>query len=1165
MKQRILSLCLALALIISTFPQISTHSNAIQSAEISYEMRTEVIEFKLSDGTLYYKNTITYPYFWGNTDAETKINNRYASIIENCRNNTTDFDEQYQKDLKYNPDGVNGLPFYDNIFAEITYCDNGVISVRERITMWSGGMHEYTDYAGYTYLISDGRELLLSDILVGSDTAINDLIYQHKQGIVDFFDAEFVMDSPFVLTDKGLCFICNTGDAEPRAEIVIPYTSQDSYVILAGNIAHNESGSSPGRLLTQMKRYDKNGVLTYDCIYEYNALGQLTGTRHRYSSDEEYQKDNITLTYTYDSAGRLLWAIHGEPIATYAPGYNSGARYTYNNKGQLVNEIFWEGGAVEEDHEYDLSGKRTKTFYNADFEQGEEKYIYSESGRLERVDVSVYSDSDKRKVAYTYPCYITCDEQGRVIQERKETVEMPSVTTYDYSYLPFVVVHTEWDAYSDSDHIELRTENDLPLITVNLSNPTFYADDSGYLAKIVDKPSYSDAINTYEFYYDGELALPAEDKNTNDAWEVPELLPSTASFNTYFVENYYDSIMQMLTYRSVASDIVADSSSFQINWNVYLSALADEDFIPLLDAGTNSHYYYELALMESIARTKLNNEYMSSLTGQVTSLTLDAASLFVEYDADLNNRKKVLEQSLLSAIPTLGYDPSIFYRLKDYYKQYCSDLDNYETIKAVYDLVAEMNGSLEDFLSALNNYAIISQTNQEILAGLKFLRNELEKSSIPEDKLILKAVNNLIIAFDQDMDRKLTLTVLKSTEEQLTNIFQAAMETVFGTTYEVADFVIDASSTLSNVFYPTTISSASYCKIYADYALETVLKQAMLEAYKSYLLQPDEQTASAIVGLYDLLERTYSHEIEVANVLSEQLHKDGLVNGLRNLFFDGNLEEYRYEQECIQSYGASLNQIVQAKILAKQGFGLSTGELQPYSIVALCGKGVVYYKSGTVKTGSTNNFTEGIVLSSNFFLDSYEISGYYLDEAMTIPFDQSQPVMAPLSLYCNVRVFHEINRDYILEDNHSNICVRGNSFADSMHLSAKEISNGEMYEQVTADFSGKKVELYDISLMDNGIAVQPDGDIVVEIPVTDDCANLNGSIYRVEADGTYTNMNAIYQNKCYCFKTSHFSYYVIAYEQPNSSPFNWLVMIVAVVVCGLTGASILIWRKKRKN
>lgn len=66
--------------------------------------------------------------------------------------------------------------------------------------------------------------------------------------------------------------------------------------------------------------------------------------------------------------------------------------------------------------------------------------------------------------------------------------------------------------------------------------------------------------------------------------------------------------------------------------------------------------------------------------------------------------------------------------------------------------------------------------------------------------------------------------------------------------------------------------------------------------------------------------------------------------------------------------------------------------------------------------------------------------------------------------------------------------------------------------------------LYDISLLKDGVAVQPDGTAKVKIP-TD---NENAKVYRIEEDGTATDMNAVYENGYLVFVTDRFSVYAVA-------------------------------------
>ena len=74
---------------------------------------------------------------------------------------------------------------------------------------------------------------------------------------------------------------------------------------------------------------------------------------------------------------------------------------------------------------------------------------------------------------------------------------------------------------------------------------------------------------------------------------------------------------------------------------------------------------------------------------------------------------------------------------------------------------------------------------------------------------------------------------------------------------------------------------------------------------------------------------------------------------------------------------------------------------------------------------------------------------------------------------------------------------------------------------------------FNIILKDkDGNEVQPGGEVTVQIPVP---ANLNGeecNVYRKEANGKYTNMNAIFEKGCMIFTTDHFSEYVLSVKEP---------------------------------
>lgn len=93
------------------------------------------------------------------------------------------------------------------------------------------------------------------------------------------------------------------------------------------------------------------------------------------------------------------------------------------------------------------------------------------------------------------------------------------------------------------------------------------------------------------------------------------------------------------------------------------------------------------------------------------------------------------------------------------------------------------------------------------------------------------------------------------------------------------------------------------------------------------------------------------------------------------------------------------------------------------------------------------------------------------------------------------------------------------------------IPDGAQLKVVPGNTTATRV-VFDITLVGlNGIAVQPDGNVTVSIPVPSGW-NVEGlNVYREEAGGTYTDMKAAYQNGNMVFTTNHFSTYILTSEK----------------------------------
>lgn len=204
-------------------------SSEVTIGGLTYIMRKEVIEFPLSDGTVYYRNAVEYPLFLGNTAVEKEVNNRYSEIIMSFRGNKTDYDQlandYYDGDLSRLT-----LPFYDDIETEITYCNKGVLSIREYRIHWMDGAHVYTSTEGLCYDISTAQVLQISDIIVGTEEEREQLL---TRLITEKIGGMFYFSMSGYFTEEGLCLLINVGEAALPAEILIPFTDTNSYKISA--------------------------------------------------------------------------------------------------------------------------------------------------------------------------------------------------------------------------------------------------------------------------------------------------------------------------------------------------------------------------------------------------------------------------------------------------------------------------------------------------------------------------------------------------------------------------------------------------------------------------------------------------------------------------------------------------------------------------------------------------------------------------------------------------------------------------------------------------------------------------------------------------------------------------------------------------------------------
>lgn len=104
-------------------------------------------------------------------------------------------------------------------------------------------------------------------------------------------------------------------------------------------------------------------------------------------------------------------------------------------------------------------------------------------------------------------------------------------------------------------------------------------------------------------------------------------------------------------------------------------------------------------------------------------------------------------------------------------------------------------------------------------------------------------------------------------------------------------------------------------------------------------------------------------------------------------------------------------------------------------------------------------------------------------------------------------------------------------------VAADELTGGELYDAVKASVNtvSDQFQLLDICLLDGDQTVQPDGAIVVTLPIPDGFDGLLG-VFRLEEDGTFTLLDSIdNEDGTLSFLTEHLSYYVIVNFDDSSS------------------------------
>lgn len=228
-------------------------------------MRTERLESRLSDGRLYSESVLEYPYFFGEMPVETALNEEFAQGIAQRRayyENEMDADERYQRVKEYGGDVDSQMPYYTRSTVTVGYNAHAVLSILRIDLNWGGGAHPYTEEMGRT-LLHTGETLGYEDLLQGTERQRREVDEQYLTGTAA--SDKSLRYATFYLTQTGMHFYLNVGDAVERVEVELPFTDPEdyhisAYALLSGGEAPEQFSGYAGAVQRAMERLEGYGA-----------------------------------------------------------------------------------------------------------------------------------------------------------------------------------------------------------------------------------------------------------------------------------------------------------------------------------------------------------------------------------------------------------------------------------------------------------------------------------------------------------------------------------------------------------------------------------------------------------------------------------------------------------------------------------------------------------------------------------------------------------------------------------------------------------------------------------------------------------------------------------------------------------------------------------------
>ena len=185
-------------------------TSAPEPEPISFTMQHEEYEIHAQDGTLCYTAEINYPLFSGDDPLVETLNNSLAEKVDLYRpKDEIDPEEILALADESMFSGRSGLPYYDKLDVQ-AICPSHYVSLVTFSVFWSGGMHPYSETAGFVYDVETGRQVENWSAFFSSETELQRLVEKYGEPGLDLSFCE-----SFYLSEDGVVLVIWVGDAFP--------------------------------------------------------------------------------------------------------------------------------------------------------------------------------------------------------------------------------------------------------------------------------------------------------------------------------------------------------------------------------------------------------------------------------------------------------------------------------------------------------------------------------------------------------------------------------------------------------------------------------------------------------------------------------------------------------------------------------------------------------------------------------------------------------------------------------------------------------------------------------------------------------------------------------------------------------------------------------------